>query len=135
MSRALTIEKSTGKLRLLEADVDRQVTDFLEWNGWVCTRTAVIKALSTQGFIDIGEKGHADRLCTRPVAEALCGCFFLETKRHRGKFSAKHIAQQKAWQAGMEARGYLVCVLPMDVPDLYTWFREWYHVHFGDSKI
>src|SRR3982750_723975 len=135
MGRALTIEKSTGKLRLLEADVAQHVTGFLQWNKWECTRTHVIRAQSTIGYINTGELGQADYICTRPMADSIGQLFWLETKRYLGKHTKQHLATQAEWQQYMRSRGYLVCVLPMDVPDLGVWFEEWYRKHFGDNLL
>ena len=135
MSRTLAVEKSTGKLRLLESDVAKNVTDFLKWNKWDCTRTDVIKAQSTHGFIDTGEPGQADYICTRAIGGAMVQMIWLETKRYRAKHTEAHLARQAEWQQYMRSRGYLVCVLPMDVPDLSEWFKEWYRVHFGDNVL
>ena len=111
-------------MRLREADVSKQVNDFLNLRGWRVTRLPAGVVTHQSGRrMKIGETGRADWECTRPSASGRghVDHFFREDKAPAGRRGAAQVA----WSRRMEAEGYLVCTIPPGMDGL-TWFREWY---------
>ncbi len=102
-----------------EADVTKQVIDFLEARGWRPVRMQVGGRRSFR----FGEKGMADWLCTRyRTGEKFHGVFWLELKTATGKLRPG----QLEWIEAERAKGALVCVA-----DSLESFQGWYEEVYG----
>lgn len=152
MTRALKLDKKTGKLRLSEADVTRQVCDFLALEGWrgvrmnvgarVQRRTqdvclgmdeqgdAIVKTVEvSRSRVSFGEPGMPDWLFIKYWCDGqMINCeenadlIWLEIKAP-GKEPKPH---QLAWHKAERARGALVKVV-----DDFETFRDWYQAIFS----
>ena len=125
----------TAAPRILERDIERTCTDFLELDGWRSLKTDPVSRREWgKGF---GEKGMADHLYIRygrfnnatanpyrkPGAMAInAQVLWIEFKRRGGKAAA----HQKAWHARERARGALTLILGEDCPASIEGFREFY---------
>lgn len=111
--------------QLAEREVSRQVSDFLEWNGWRRIRNQSGVATNAGGStFRFGEKGIPDLLFLRYVPERPGAALVLwvETKRAKGKLSP----DQVKWQDEERLRGALI----VNVYDFQT-FSEWYQSTLG----
>lgn len=135
-ARALKLDK-TGKLRLSEADVTKQVCDFLAVEGWRGVRMNVGGISYTPTgfpprFVQFGEKGMSDwlfiryemiwRIAKKPSHYGMANVMWLEMKAP-GKKPKPH---QLAWHEAERARGALVKVV-----DHFETFRDWYRGTFS----
>lgn len=115
------------KLKLTEADVTRQVCDFMGYEGWrgVRNNVGVATNLATGQQVAFNERGMPDWLFIRywndpgMVSE---GDFIWIEMKAPGK---KPTAHQKAWHEAERLRGALVKVV-----DHFETFRDWYRECF-----
>lgn len=112
-----------------EAQIQKQIDDFLELDGWRIIRTDLphLRGLGVQ------EKGIPDRLYVRylPTLIAILDCvryravsevLWIEHKKPRGRLSDR----QKAWHDAERARGALVIVAGQDFHPSLDSFCQWY---------
>ena len=116
-----------------EAQIQKQIDDFLELDGWRIIRTDLphLRGLGVQ------EKGIPDRLYIRywaglsvrgaGIAEkadllAETQSLWIEHKKLRGRLSE----HQEAWHAAERARGALVIVAGQDFHPSLDSFCQWY---------
>ena len=121
-----------GKLRLSEADVTRQVCDFLQSECWrgVRMNVGVATNLATGKQVAFHERGMPDWLFIRYWQddrrvlnmEPFADLMWCEMKAP-GKKPGAH---QLAWHEAERARGALVVVV-----DNYEVFRDWYRGVFS----
>jgi hypothetical protein len=126
---------------ILEKDIQRTCTEFLEWDGWRSLRTSPVsnRARAT-GF---GEPGMADCLYiryewTKPLAEGDLGArlsevMWIEWKRllpsKHGKTwgrATRAAIHQKGWHVLERKRGALTLIAGEDFPATIEGFRDWY---------
>lgn len=125
-------------LPILEKDIEKTCTEFLELDGWRSLKTE-------QNYNEIkrkvvGEKGMADRLFLRygkyaPEIKACfatggCACaevLWVEFKRQKnnGKATTAGFKQQE-WHKAERARGALTVVAGVDFPATIEGFMVWY---------
>lgn len=133
--------------RVMEADLQRTCTQFLEWDGWRALRTSPVsnRARAT-GF---GEVGMADYLYIRYWAGYRPGrvedignerdllaeaqVLWIEWKRllpsKRGKTwgrATRAAIHQRAWHTLERKRGALTLIAGEDFPCTIEGFRDWY---------
>lgn len=131
---------------LSEADLDRQCSDLLAYDGWRPLKTDPVSRREWgKGF---GELGMADRLYIRYALAgflasrgegrfadksdeecfAMADVMWIEWKRIRpGRRSAeKAAAHQKTWHEAERARGALVLVAGEDFRPTFEDFLSWY---------
>ena len=128
---------SAGKIKLSEADVSRQVCDFLAAEGWRGVRMNVGTStnLVSGKHVGFGEVGMPDWLFINynyvggptdnqvdPYYRACTGHLWIEMKAPGKKPTPK----QLAWHEAERARGALVIVV-----DHFETFRDWYKETFG----
>lgn len=138
-------------VRVMERDIQRTCTEFLEWDGWRSLRTDPVSRREWgKGF---GEPGMADHLyiryldgasivhesaaagmkftamLKRPAAEVL----WIEWKRLRPSKNGKTWARatkaaihQKAWHVLERKRGALTLIAGEDFPASIEGFQDWY---------
>ena len=111
-----------------EAQIQKQIDDFLELDGWRIIRTDLphLRGLGVQ------EKGIPDRLYVRYIPTlipnpcvrylAVSEVLWIEHKKPRGRLSDR----QKAWHAAERARGALVIVAGQDFHPSLDSFCQWY---------
>ena len=110
-----------------EAQIQKQIDDFLELDGWRIIRTDLphLRGLGVQ------EKGIPDRLYLRyrgPVSRffdlgmGFGSILWIEHKKPRGRLSE----HQKAWRRHERASGALVIVAGEDFPASLDGFHAWY---------
>jgi hypothetical protein len=108
---------------LLEADVTRQVKDFMQHRGWRALR---MQRTVVPGAFQTGEPGIPDFLFLRYLQTefgGLCCACWIELKRAtRGKLSQ----QQKQWRDRERARGAVV----LTASDIKEFHAEYYRL-FG----
>ena len=136
MTTALKLDKH-GKPRLSEADVTRQVCDFMAAEGWrgVRMNVGVATNLATGKQVAFHEKGMPDwqfiRYEYRELRRGDVGAdyFLASVKLIWIEFKApgkKLKPHQLAWHEAERARGALVKVV-----DHYETFRDWYRGVFS----
>jgi len=125
----------TRRPKLLESDIQRQISEFLELDGWRALRTDPCSDRARgKGF---GEVGMADHLYIRyPTTEfqmeyglsrgSFCQVLWIEHKRPDGRASDK----QKQWHMAERARGALTLIAGEDFEPSLDGFLAWYH-HSG----
>ena len=116
--------KRTG---LTEAQIERQITDFLALEGWRAIKTNPCSDKSRgKGF---GEIGMPDVLYLRYGSKdcfvpGLAEVMWIEHKRPGGKVSP----HQADWHYAERARGALVVVATQDFAPHFDGFHAWYLV-------
>lgn len=130
MTTAIKIDKK-GRLRLSEADVTRQVCDFMAAEGWRGFRknVGVATNLATGRQIGFNEPGMPDweffnyRTTTQGGwIRGACFHLWIEFKA----LGKKPTAHQLAWHEAERVRGALVLVV-----DDFERFRDWYRETFS----
>jgi hypothetical protein len=113
-----------GTLALREADVTRQILDYLHAHGWRCLRMQsglFQRPNGGKARVRIGEAGLPDYIVMRgnPAVRTCPQMFFLELKRPGGKPSAA----QMEWRRQAEADGFAVCCAD-SVEYIAGWIRR-----------
>lgn len=137
MARAATV-------RVMERDIQRTCTEFLEWDGWRSLRTDPVSRREWgKGF---GEPGMADHLyirygpgfkaapdIRRSIVPTDADVLWIEWKRLRpsknGKTwgrATKAAIHQKAWHVLERKRGGLTLIAGEDFPASIEGFQDWY---------
>lgn len=125
--------KRLPRPKLSEADLERQCSDLLAFDGWRSLKTDPVSRREWgKGF---GEKGMADRLYVRyalsvpmrpgtydPASFAAAQVMWIEWKVPRGR----NEPHQKQWQTAERLRGALVLVAREDFPATFEGFCAWY---------
>lgn len=118
-----------GALTLSEAEVSRQVIDYMHAQHWYCMRLQsglLQRPGATKSRIRLTEPGTADWCCLRPNYDGSVECMFIEMKRKGGKLSDVQVS----WQASMSQRGFHIKVV-----DDFSAFEKWYRDSFyGDGQ-
>lgn len=125
MPKALQLDKA-GRLKLSEADVVRQVCDFLEAHGWRLFRTGYGEIhRAGEARATVGEEFMPDRLCVRYKTGAYCELLWIEFKRKKapGVRAGKLTAGQDNWIQEERARG-ATCVVVDDLVEFLDWYRR-----------
>ena len=116
--------------KLTEAQVTKQICDFLCYRRWIVKRNNVGKFKSPDGkrTISVGERGEADLTATRPVradiGKGLCHVIHIEIKA-RGE---RPSAWQETWLAVRRNEGYLAGWW-----ESLESFEEWYDWQFSSA--
>lgn len=125
MARALRIDKD-GKLKLSEADMFRQVEDFLRAHGWRVFVTGYGEIHRGGRVVAVvGEEYMPDRLCIRYGAGSYAEVMWLEGKRpkSKGDSGGKLSDGQRNWLRDEVARG-ATCFVPDNLPGFQEWYRQ-----------
>lgn len=107
MPRKPTTGATRSKVRLKEADVTKQVVDFLKAEGWYAQRmnTGMFQRPGAHQRIMIGSKGQADYLFLKATGDPFKAiCLFIEFKRPGGLVKNSQIE----WAQKMHDRGFTV---------------------------
>lgn len=152
-SSAEKTQKQDGvrALELLENQVEKQIREFLEWDGWIVRKME--QNYSPRKRKSVGETGMADLLAIRygphPRAQQLgetwcqedAEVLWIETKRlvasparKRSGFkmrqswpkSTRAANHQKAWHARERLRGALTLIAGEDFEASIEGFHRWY---------
>ncbi len=99
---------------LLEKEVTKQITDFLEAKGWTPIRLHTGTTLVKGSWIRHGKKGRLDWVMIHSEYPA----FYCEMKRNKG---GKISLEQKESIALLERQGYEVAV-PASLEEFQLWF-------------
>lgn len=111
---ALRVDKKSGKLKLLEADVEKACIELLQHYGWRCHRLHTELIHSKRGGRRmIGEAHQPDWIVAR--ARPHCEWFYLEMKRPGGQPTDG----QRAWHGQARHDGAVVIVAD-SVPSLLS---------------
>lgn len=124
MPQALQLDKA-GKLKLSEADVVRQVEDFLFHRGWRIYKTGYGEITRDGRVVDtVGEEGMPDKCAVRYNSGRYCELIWLEFKRPKckGDSGGKLRKSQVTWMAIERARGAL-CLVPDSIETFMAWYR------------
>jgi hypothetical protein len=125
MARGLRLDKD-GKLKLSEADVIRQIEDFLDAHGW---RVFVMGygEIERGGRVVavVGEEFMPDRQAIRYKTGAFAEVIWLEFKRppSAGDPGGRLSAGQKRWIEREQKRG-AACFVPDNLEEFQVWYRE-----------
>jgi hypothetical protein len=118
--------KSGGPVKLTEAQIERQITDFLALDDWRAIKTEASATSPRGGRV---ERGTPDVLYIRYRWEAstrrplpLCEAMWIEHKAPGGKVSQ----HQRDWHQAERARGALVVVATEDFAPSLDGFAAWY---------
>lgn len=132
---------SAPAIRLTEAQLERQVCDYLASDGWIVRKME--QNYNERKRKVVGERGMADRLCIR---YAWTGCnksgefegwhredaqvLWIEFKRaiYTKRFTKAEKAriEQQAWHALERKRGALTLIAGEDFQPTIDGFAEWY---------
>lgn len=129
------------RLTLREADVTKQILDYLRVRRWRCERQqsglmylgeyepkadGPIPPKKEKRYMRLGENGKADYVCLRPVTgqPGLFEGFYLELK----KPGHKPNADQVEWMLKRQVEGFLAVWF-----DSLVQFDRWYQGTFSDS--
>jgi hypothetical protein len=126
---------TASALRLTEAQLERQVCDYLASDGWICRKME--QNYNERKRKAVGEKGMADRLCIRYAGlgddafyRSEAEVLWIEFKRaiftKRFTRAEKARIEQRAWHALERQRGALTLIAGEDFPPTIDGFREWY---------
>lgn len=128
----LRLDKSSGKLKISEADIERTATEILQLDGW---RSFKMEQNFSERKVKVtGERGMPDRLYIRYhyhqhfAVGAFAGAgvasevLWIEWKSATGKVSE----YQKAWHEAECRRGAVVLVAGVDFPASIEGFKGWY---------
>lgn len=125
--------QSSAKIpRLTEAQLEKQVCDFLAADGWICRKTEL--NYSERKRKRTGEQGMPDRLCIRyfpriismfrhPRHDVLAQVLWIEFKRD-GKGVAS--IAQRAWHTLERKYGAETIIAGEDFAPTIDGFRWWY---------
>lgn len=125
MPQALQLDKA-GRLKLSEADVVRQVCDFLQARGWRIFRTGYGEIRTMERIVDtVGEIGMPDFLAVRYKTGCYCELIWMEFKRpkSKGDTGGRLRKSQVSWIALERALGATVVVVDSLV-DFMGWYRR-----------
>jgi len=128
MPRATKLDRA-GKLKLSEADVARQVTDFLEFRGWRGLKTGYGEIHRDGAVVErVGEEGMPDRQFLRYKIAVYAEVIWAEFKRPKcaGDFGGRLRKAQREWLFYEAARG-AACVVVDDLGQ----FQKWYMANFA----
>lgn len=128
MPRPLKLDRA-GKLKLSEADVVRQVTDYLEIRGWRGLKQGYGEIWRDGKPVEwVGEEGMPDRQFIRYKGGQYAEIIWAEFKRPKckGDSGGRLRPKQSEWLMVETARGGL-CV----VVDSLDQFAEWYRENIG----
>lgn len=93
-------------IRLREADVTRQVKDFLQFRGWRLIRNNVTTMQAADGaWVQFGEKGMPDYLALFYLPNGTCQHIWIELKHPKTGITRD---KQREWQQREAQRGALV---------------------------
>jgi hypothetical protein len=128
--KALALNKD-GSLKLLEADVSKQIVDYLAANGFECIRTPSTRIQYPSGkWGRIFEAAFADYICVRPRMWGQADFFYAELKRPNASTEKKHKTKQAEWERDKTAQGFLVYRAADNEPDQLEAFKRWFKRHY-----
>jgi hypothetical protein len=120
-----------GSLKLLEADVSKQIIMYLEANGFHAIRTPATKIRYPSGkWGKIFEAGFADYIFVRPRLWGQADFFYAELKRPKASTEKKHMTRQAEWERVKSIQGFLVYRAKDSEPDQLEAFKAWFGRHY-----
>lgn len=125
MAREFRID-AAGRLKLLEGDVVRQVTEFLENERWIVKKTGYGEVWRSGRAVGrYGEKGQSDTQCVRYLGAFSAQIFYIEFKRpkSKGDSGGKLRPRQREWLDLERSRG-AVCIVVDDLEKFKDWYRK-----------
>lgn len=120
-----------GKLKLSEADVVRQIKDFLYARGWRILVTGYGQIQREGGVVAVvGEKGMPDRQAIRYKTGGYAEVIWLEFKRppSAGDPGGRLSDKQVAWIENERLRGGL-CFVPDNLDEFLVWYLDTIGIH------
>lgn len=130
MARGLRVDKA-GKLKLSEADVVRQIEDFLYARGWRIFVTGYGQIQRQGGVVAVvGEKGMPDRQAIRYKTGGYAEVIWLEFKRppSAGDSGGRLSDGQIQWIRRERELGGL-CFVPDNLDEFLVWYRDTIGIH------
>jgi hypothetical protein len=128
--KALALNKD-GSLKLLEADVCKQIVDYLGTVGFQCIRTPTTRIKYPSGkWGMVFEEGFADYICVRPREMGQADFFYAELKRPKASTEKEHRTRQAEWERVKSIQGFLVYRAKDSEPDQLEAFKAWFGRHY-----